>query len=77
MPQRKVKAEPSASYSNTWVPKRENFKDLVKKFDPFPDSMPFNYGKGDRKHTSFVRATLYIIAMFAAFAYAVNRFLTL
>jgi hypothetical protein len=75
MPQRHKQEIPSASYSKTWVPKRETLKDVIKKFDPFPDQMPFNYGKGDRKHRSFVRATLYVLAMILTFAYAVTRFL--
>lgn len=65
---------PSASYQKTWVPKRETMKDFIKQFDPFPDAMPFNYGKGDRKHRSIIRAQLYMLAWILAFAYAVARF---
>jgi hypothetical protein len=68
---------PSASYSKTWVPKRETLKSIVKQFDPFPDQMPFNYGKGDRKHRSFTRAIFYLIAMFGVLIFAITTFVRL
>ena len=68
---------PSASYSKTWVPKRETLKSIIKQFDPVPDQMPFNYGKGDRKHRSFVRANMWLVAMFLTFIFAITTFVRL
>ena len=36
--------------------------------------MPFNYGKGQKKHKSFFRAIFYAIIMFVLLGYSIARF---
>lgn len=68
---------PSASYDAYEANKRSGFKDTVKMFDPWPDRMPFNYGKGVRKHTSLIRAVMYIIAILITTSFSITRLLTM
>ena len=68
---------PSAGYARTEVPKREGLKTTVKMFDPWPDKMPFNYGKGNRKHTSLIRASMFLFMVCVVFAFAIVTFMTM
>ena len=76
MPKNK-KQLPSASYDAYKANKRNGFKDTIKMFDPWPDRMPFNYGKGTRKHTSLIRAVMFIIAILITASFAITRLLTM